>query len=299
MLENHTLSTPGREASDLDEFKQGSDQVFRSTRLDGQTLCDWDFSHCTFVDIGFKNSTLQDGRFLNCTFVSCYFQRSTLANSDFVSCRFIDCNFSRVEVKSSDFKYSTFRRCYIRYDELEHSLPTEPNLKEALARNLFLESRALGLPSEARSYRLAALKAHEDDLFAAIVGKSKWYQDHYDNTARLRALVHLVFSKCNGWFWGYGERMWTLLRTTVLVTFLIFPFLFHLTKSGISSEIGADIEPLALVHFSLENILPTPLASGLNAVGTMAQVFATVESILGLVLIALFASHLFRWGLHR
>ena len=71
--------------------------------------------------------------------------------------------------------------------------------------------------------------------------------------------MHLVFSKCNGWFWGYGERMWTLLRTTVLVTFLIFPFLFHLTKSGISSEIGADIEPLALVHFSLENILPTPL----------------------------------------
>ena len=291
--------TLGRRIGSLSDTTKGSDLAFGSERIDKKKLQNLDFKHCTFSNISFKESTLENGKFLNCVFVACYFRRSTLVHLDFFGCRFIDCNFSRVTIHRSRFDYSVFRQCQIPFVALEHNLPSEANLREELARNLFMESRALGLHSEARDYRLAALEAQEAHLIAAISGRSEWYRSHFHFSARVKAGIRLAISLFNRYFWLYGERARTLLRTAVVIAFGVFPFTFYISRSGLSKTSGGDVALFDFVYFSIESFLPSHFESGIEALTAATRLLATIESLLGLLVIALFASHVVRWSLHR
>ena len=234
----------GRQLTSLRGTTSGSDLAFGSERKEAESLENWDFEHCTFAHVSFKDSTIRNAHFINCVFVACYFRGSTLANSHFTGCRFVDCNFNRTIVQSSQFKYSSFHRCQISFAELQHSLPREPNLREMLARNLFLESRGLGLRSEAREYRLAALQALEEHLRAAIVSESEWYKTHFDARARLRARFQLRLSRLNFWFWRYGESAWALFGSTAVLGLFLFPLLFYITGDGIARTNGERVRPV-------------------------------------------------------
>lgn len=289
----------GRVLGELQEPYQARDLAFGATRLDEKTIRNGDFQHCTFANVSFKMVLLQSSSFLNCVFIGCYFRRAQLVDSSFVGCRFIDCNFTHVAIKSSRFPYSSFRGCQLPFAELLHSLPPEPNLREALARNLFLESSRLGLSSQARQYRLAEIHAREDHLRAAILGRSQWYKEHFDAIARLRATANLMLSLLNRWLWGYGERVWTLFRNLLVLALLLFPFAFYLVRDGLTKSAAGAINNWDLVYFSIENVVPAGIESGVQAVALAPRILAGVESVFGVIAIALFASYIFRWSLHR
>lgn len=122
----------------------GADLLYVAQRLDDRELENPSFEHCTFANVSFKKATITHARFLNCTFVGCYFHRARLSSCEFMGCRFIDCNFNQLGVSSCSFKYTRFSRCFIPFEELQHSLPSEPNLRRDLARNLTIEAANLG-----------------------------------------------------------------------------------------------------------------------------------------------------------
>ena len=289
----------GRRFARLSDVTKGSDLAFGSERRDSKILEDWHFEHCTFANVSFLESTLRNGVFLDCVFVACYFRKSTLDSSKFTGCRFIDCNFNRVSIRSSQFAYSSFQSCQIPYSELQHSLPREPNLREDLTRNLFLESRALGLSVEARDYRLAALRAREDHLRAAFTGRSDWYKRHFDCMARMYAGIRLILSRLNGLLWGYGENVRRLLLNIILASLLVFPIVFSLVSNGIVGTDGRDLTFWDYIYFSIETAFPTPLDSEVVAVSHAARFLTIVESLFGYLFIALVASHVFRWSIRR
>ena len=290
----------GRKVETLQSPFRATDLAFGSTRLDGQTIQDSDFKHCTFANISFKKATIQDGMFLDCVFIGCYFRRATLNNSSFVGCRFIDCHFGHVAIKSSQFKYSSFRGCQIAFAELEHSLPQEPNLREELARNLSLESSRLGRSSDARQYRITEIQAREADLRAAVACKSQWYKAHFDGFARCRAFIKFIGSWLNRWLFGYyGEQPRTLFKNVLIFSLLLFPCGFYLARDGLTKRVGGSVDFLDLIYFSIDNILPSGIGSGIEAVSLMARILASAESVFGLLVFALFASHIIRWSLHR
>lgn len=289
----------GRKVGQLQEPFQAMDSAFGASRLDTKDIFNADFKHCTFSNISFKEARIKSGNFLNCTFIGCYFRRAELVSSSFIGCRFIDCQFARVVVKSCNFSYSLFRRCQIAIEELEHSLPSEPNIREALTRNLSIESSKLGLSDQARLYRMAEIRAREQHLKAAIEGRSQWYLDHFDGLARIRAFIKLSLSLLNRWLWGYGERISVLFRNLILISFVIFPAFFYLARGGLVKEGGGSIGFSDLVYFSLENIIPSGIRSGIEAIGFIPRVLAAIESVFGVVVIALFAAYIFRWSLHR
>lgn len=300
MVDNQpTPHALGRRFARLSDVATGSDLAFGSERHDARTLEDWNFRHCTFANISFKESTLRNGYFLNCVFVSCYFRKSTLDNVKFIGCRFIDCVFNRTSIRDSQFNYSSFGACQIPYSELHDCLPREPSLREALARNLSLESRALGLTSDARNYRLASLNAKEDHLRAAFLGQSDWYREHFDTFARVFAGVQFILSRLNGLTWGYGENARRLLLNMVLLSVLVFPIAYSLSSSGIVSTEHRELTMWDYVHFSVETAFPTPLNSGIVAVSQGARILAIVESLVGYLFVALVASHVFRWSVRR
>jgi len=289
----------GRRIGDLKEPYCDKDKVFGSSRLDKKEISDSNFKHCTFANISFKQVKLQNGQFLNCVFIGCYFRRAELINTKFTGCKFIDCNFSHLAIKSCDFRYSSFHGCQIEFSEMVHSLPSEPNLKEEITRNLALESMALGLSSESRKYRMNEIRAKEEHLLSATLGSSQWYRDHYNFLGRIQTFIQFLLSLLNRWLWGYGERSMVLIRNIFLITFAIFPILFYLVRHELEYNLQKDFSFWHIVLFSVQNVLPTGIVSGVVAIGSIAKFLAGIESFFGIVAIALFASYIFRWSLHR
>ena len=289
----------GRELGQLREPYQAEDVVFGATRLDEKTIQEGDFKHCTFANVSFKAVQVQSSSFLNCVFIGCYFRRAHLVDTKFTGCRFIDCNFAHIRLQSAQFPYSSFLRCQLPFSELFNSLPSEPNVREALARNLFLESSRLGLSSDAHQYRRAEINAREDHLREAFLGRSKWYRDHFDTMARLTALGQLILSLLNRWLWGYGERVRVLVLNFLVAALLVFPIAFYFVRGGLVRSTGGEPSVWDLLFFSIENVVPAGIQSGVQAVAPCARILAGVESLFGVLVIALLASYILRWSLHR
>lgn len=146
---------------------------------------------------------------------------------------------------------------------------------------------------------MAEIRAREAHLGAAITAKSRWYRDHFDTLARVRALFQLLLSLLNRWLWGYGERVATLVRNLILVSVLFFPVCFYFLRDGLRKVGDAPIGLLDLVYFSLENVLPSGIRSGIQAIDLAPRILAAAESIFGVIVLALFAAYIFRWSLHR
>ena len=289
----------GREVTPLGSPFEATDAAFGSKRLDELEIKDARFRHCTFANVSFKESVIQKAEFMDCVFVRCYFRRATFNNSQFIGCQFTDCHFGKVTIRSTQFTHSTFERCQIPFDELQYNLPPEPNLREELARRLYLESARLGLGGEARKYRVAEMKAREANLRAAVAGRSQWYREHFDGLARWRAAAQLVLSLLNRYLWGYGQQAWTLLRNVVALSLIAFPLFFYVVRTELSGPDGATVGFSDILYFSLDNMVPSDIGSGTTAAGLAARLLAGAESAFGLLALALFASHMFRWSLHR
>ena len=288
----------GRQSSDFSPPYRGQDKVYGGLRLDGATVDKAHIEHCTFSNVSFKNVTLS-GHFVDCVFIGCYFRRTRLVNSQFVGCRFFECKFARATIEACSFRFSSFRDCQIPFDELFHSLPSEPNIREELTRNLSLASSRLGLSSEARKYRMAEIKAREEHLLAAFLGESRWYSDHFETLQRVRAFGQWLLSLLNRWLWGYGEKSSVLIRNLLLISFLLFPGLFYLLRSQLRPSTDRDMTLWDTIYFSLENVTPGGIVSGVIAEGNAVRFLAGLESILGVTALALFASYILRWSLHR
>ena len=274
------------------------DRTFAVQRLEKIEVEDANYKHCTFINVGFKEVKFKNSEFFNCIFVGCYFRRTQFFNCSFLGCNFIDCKFPYISINSCDFRYSNFRDCQILFSEIKHSLPSEPNLREDLSRNLALESQKLGLHQEAKRYKTIRMNAHEEHLKAAFFGESTWYQEHFDMIARTRAFFEWLISRVNGCLWGYGEDIFILIRNLAIVL-ILFPLLFFLCSGELEHKSGHTITSQDIFYFSLENILPAGVVSGVTATGRITQLLAGLESFIGVLLTALFAMYIFRWSLQR
>ena len=289
----------GRSLAELGPPYSGTDKAFGAQRHDDKVIGSPRYEHCTFVNVSLKGAKLADGHFLDCIFVGCYFRRAEFTNCRFVGCRFFDCNFNHISLKSCDFRFSIFRGCQIAHSEMEYNLPSEPNLREEIARNLSVASSRLRLSREAKRYRISEIRAHEEHLKAAMLSKSQWYKEHFAGFARVSAFLEWGLSLLNRWLWGYGEHATVLIRNFLVLAFLIFPILFHVFEDQLSHISGKPASFIDLLYFSLENITPAAFTSEIVATGSITRFLAGIESLFGVVTVALLAAYIFRWSLHR
>jgi pentapeptide repeat protein len=269
-----------------------TDLSFAGQRLDGVSIDLGLFTHCTFANVSFKGCTISDTRFVNCTFISCYFRKTTIQNSKFDGCKFIDCDFPKVRVQSTSFMFPQFRACFIAYDEMQPNLPPEPELREMLAIELAREAYAHGDTSDARKYRLAALRAHEKHLAQAFRATSSYYKDHYDVLGRLRAGAGWIGSQVNRLIWGNGERGSTLLCNFLILALIVFP-LIYAGVGGVKAATG-KLTTIDYVLVSIDSATSYSGLSGVHLVSTGARVVAAIELAIGLLTFGLFITILFR-----
>jgi hypothetical protein len=295
----------GRTAGTIQSPYCGTDQVYGNQRLDGAGLDKPTYEHCTFANISFKSARLAGGRFLNCVFVACFFRKADVESCSFSSCRFIDCEFPGASFSGCDFRYTRFAGCYIPFDEMEHNLPTEPNLREDLSHNLAREAATLGDPRTARTYRLCEVNAREAHYRAAVMGKSKWYRDHYDGLARATTALRVVGSLLNRILFGYGERLRVVILNYAIATLVLFPLLFYFIPGGLSvpsttaGTVAWQPSLWAALEFSLSNAVAGALRSPIEAVGFLTRLVAATQIILTAIWASLVAGYVFRWSLQR
>jgi hypothetical protein len=275
------------------------DCLFIDQLFDGSTLPEGLYVRCTFANVSFLRATLDRVRFSACVFESCYFRGTTLNACQFSGTRFIDCDFVKPTIVGCDFKYARFRGCFPPAEEIEASLPSEHNIREALAANLASEAQTAGNGKEARKYLLQSIRAHEQHCLAAFVTNTTYYKDHFPNSLdRLGALWRYLVSRVNGSVWGHGERGWPLLRSTLLVTFLIWPVLFLLTRGSVTPAAGGHVSFGDCEWLSAASILLNSGTTGLTTTG-FARAGVLTEGVIGLVLLGLFVAYVFRYVTRR
>jgi hypothetical protein len=275
------------------------DLLFAGQRLDGMTISDRKFQHCTFSNISFKDVELNHTEFLDCTFIGCYFRKSKIQNCIFPGSKFISCQFPKISVQACNFSYVSFENCVMPFAEMEFNLPSEPNLGQELSSNLAHAAETLGLTKEACDYKLYSIKANETHLWAAVCSRTTWYQTHYPGINRFFAFIKYLSSKINGLLWGHGERLGIVLRNFVVLTFLIIPFFLWLSRSGISTPGKTEPNFFDLEGLSVSTILAVSGISDLVATSEWARVILLAEKFCGLILAGLFITILFRTIVRR
>jgi hypothetical protein len=275
------------------------DRLFVNQLFDGETLPEGLYFRCTFANVSFLRATLERVRFSACVFEACYFRETTFDACQFSGTRFIDCDFNKPTILGCDFKYARFKGCFPPAQEIESSLPAEHNMREALTSNLASEAQASGDGIEARTYLLQSVSAHEQHCLAAFRGRTKYYKDHFPTSLdRVGALWRYVVSRVNGLLWGHGERGWPLLRSTVLITALIWPVLFLLARGSITREGSGHVSFGDCEWLSAGSILLNSGVTGMTTTG-FARALVLTEGAFGLVLLGLFVTYVFRYVTRR
>lgn len=275
-----------------------TDMLFAATRKDSETLEGMEFEHCTFANVSFKAVVLRQCRFTDCAFLSCYFRKCEMVGTAFIGCKFVGCDFPKVTIQSCDFKHSRFEECSIPFAEMEHSLPREPNLREELAQELAIASDIRGLGANGRLYRLAAIQAREEHLYAAVRSNSDWYRRHYPGLRKLEALVELTASRINGLVWGYGEKWHVLIRNLFILALAIFPAALWLTQDGLHLQ-SAPLSFGDLIWLSVTTIIPIGGAVSVVATNWVSRAILTSEAFIGVVAAGLLVTLLVRRMLTR
>ena len=290
----------GRPVQAFTEPFEGTDTTFVSERLDGESLSNGRFQHCTFVNLSFKDATLNAFKFLNCVFINCYFRRTTLKNCTIIGCKFTDCDFPKIGLVACDLRYIRFHGCVPPFENMRSALPDEPNLRSDICRNLAIESSKLGLRGDARLYRTEEMVARENHLIKAVLGESDWYVKHYPGFSRVRALFRLARSRLNRYLLGYGESLFVLLRNSSIAAFAIFPFVYYIFRSGFGHQNGDSSVSLGdCILFSISTMFPIPNLSDVFTTRWDTHVIATTEAICGVIVLALSAAYVFRWSLRQ
>ncbi len=259
-----------------------TDILFAAIRKDGETVDGSEFMHCTFANVSFKEVILKQCRFTDCIFLNCYFRKCQMVGASFIGCKFVDCDFPKVRVQSCDFKYSHFESCSIPFAEMEHSLPREPNLREELAHALAIASDARGRGAEGRRYRLAAIQAREEHLYAATLGNSEWYRSHYSGLRKVKALGQFVTSKANGLIWGHGEKWSIIVRNLFVLVLVIFPTALWFARAGLEYKSG-ELKLGDIMWLSATTIVPIGGVISVVATDWLTRAILTIEGFTGVV----------------
>ncbi|TKJ36170.1 MAG: hypothetical protein CEE38_12130 [Planctomycetes bacterium B3_Pla] len=267
-------------------------RLFVDSNHPNHTAKDITFKRCMFVRVGLKNATLVKLIFHRCVFEDCYLRGVKFQNVDFTGSTFKECNLERTRMDSCGFRYARFSKCLLNYDEILHSLPTEPNLAIGLLKSLRCNAIEMGNKDIADRLLSRQIDIEQQDLRKQIWGPTEYYKEHYKGVDRLLSLLKLVRLRISGLFWGHGLRIMRLFISAVLLIVLfasLYQFFGTFTKAN---EIVQNNFPMSLY---LSTVTFTTLGHPAYSPNTtFTYILCAFESILGVVYLGFLVAALYR-----
>ena len=159
-----------------------SDQQIDRFKLSGVTI-----PVSSFIRLGMKDAEFKDCSFTQSNFEDSYFRKAAFKNVRFTGSIFRFCNFDKASFQGCDFRYCNFYQCKLPKNEIISCLPTEPNLRRDLARNLRANLEMIGERKSADTFLDIEIQAHEEELKAIFLSKTQYYKTHYNWLGQLGA----------------------------------------------------------------------------------------------------------------
>lgn len=269
--------------------------IYANERHDKKEYNHLVIQNSTFATMGFKLNKFNDCSFRYCIFINCYFRGAYFNNVIFNGCKFIDCNFASTSYINCDFTYASFKGCYIEYDALRDSLPREGNLRWALCTNLSIECLNLGSYDNYRKYYFEEMKATEEKNIEIILRRQSYYKSKYGSWNAFIALLNLIISKINKIFWGYGERISTLIFNIFVV--ILFFSIYYFNAGDIfainGSRILTSLTFYNSIYLSICNF--ANISSDISATVSVVRYIFLLESVIGVIAMGFFVTALFKY----
>lgn len=249
-------------------------------------------NNSTFSNIGFKGTTAQQCDFSFCVFINCYFKWANLQQIKFQSCEFINCNFEHATFVGCNFQYAEFSGCFIPYAAMEANLPHErENINRTLCRTLSIQCVQLGEVEDYKLYLFEERNAAEIHEIRKLFHSSTSYYQKYSLWDGIEGLAYYLRSKISKYLWGYGEKMFVLLRNIALVILAYAvsytPVIGKMLENPVADNNFLSALYLSTCTFFSGNIELLPQ-------GAVWQLVLLSEHILGAILVGFFGAALFR-----
>lgn len=217
---------------------QFSDQI-----KDDLNVSNLNLKFSSFIRLGLRDASFKGGSISHSIFEDVYARKAKFSNIDFTGSVFRNCNLERATLKSCTLKYCEFSNTQLPHLEIISCLPSEPNIREELARNLKMNFIGLGQKDIADKFLEIEIKAKESRMIEIFKSKTSHYKENYDQLDRIENVGLFIWSWIKRFFSGYGYSVkWifisfiSIMFTLSLVIFLNGPLSLKNSIEAVFSE---------------------------------------------------------------
>jgi len=156
-----------------------------------------------------------------CIFDSCYFRDCVFDSCDFTGCKFSSSNLNGSTFIDCKLHYAVFERTILELSTLADSLPKEENLRAKVLRSLRTNFQQQGDASEVNKSIYLELEATKIHLKKSWYSSDEYYRTKYPGFKKLGKFGEWAVFSLLDFIWGNGESAAKLLRTVLVILFLI------------------------------------------------------------------------------
>ncbi|MED0903406.1 pentapeptide repeat-containing protein [Bacillus nitratireducens] len=250
------------------------------------------------VNLGMKNVELSTCAITQTRLERCYLRKAKFVNVDFTGSTFEDCDLENANFNSCNLRYVKFRNCKLNLKEILGCLPTEPNLKVALLKELRKNQLDLGDNKSSDAILVKINDTEKELLLERVMCRTSYHRNREDVISRAVALLNYIMLQMNDFIWGYGLKLSRLFRTAVLTILMFAMLIYYFTDKDYlavtaSGNIRTKLNFWESLYASYTNF--TTVGYGhYTPLGTASILFFAVENVLGLIFIGFLVSGVYR-----
>lgn len=284
------------EKADLSNFPQkGHHFTFCDAVNDGLKVTDASLQTCHFHRIGAKDALFERSSLTQCLFEDTYLRKARFSNVQFTGSTFRNCNLEKASFHGCDLSYCSFQATKLDRNEILGNLPSEPNLKRDLARNLRKNFEALGDKDSADMFLDIEIEAHEQELLGIFRRNTEYYRSHYSGVDQAFAGLKYLGSKLSGLIWGYGHRVRRLVMSYLVLSFF-FGLITYFFRLPFVVDAQKSVRPLGFWE-SIYYVFAETLGLGaapLVPASEVAKALQLCQAFLGTLFLAMLAAAAYR-----
>lgn len=254
-------------------------EIIKNLKLAKYKLSNLTLKNCKIIDSSIKYSYIYDNSYL---------RHAEFENVDFTGTIFENVNLEKAKFQNCKLEYVKFENCILNYKYVLESKPTNPNQAILLIKSLYKnEFQQANFKNADELFLL--LKKEERDLYKKIIKSNKndssckYYIALMEELRlnKLKVACLLLLSYLEWCVWGHGIRIRNIFCFMMFVIFVSsFVYMYVLDKSF-----------LAAFFISAKSMI---MNNDYTDKFYIADIAMYLESILGLITFALFASSLYR-----
>lgn len=250
------------------------------------------------MNLGMKKAEFSTCAFTQTEFNRCYLRYASFVNVDFTGSTFVDCDLENANFNSCNLRYVKFRNCKLNLKEILGCLPTEPNLRVALLKELKKNQLDLGDNKSSDALLIKINDTEKELLFERVICATSYHRKREDLFSRSAAFYNYLMLVINDFIWGYGLKLSRLFRTAILIIFIFSILIYFFTdKDYLALTMNGNIQIKLNFWQSLYASYTNFTAVGYGhytPVRLGSIILFVIENILGLIFIGFLISGIYR-----